>query len=261
MNGLILGLIGGAIAGGTSVLGSLTAIFQNNFKIQDEKLIERRLGIIIGLLFMLTAFSYLNPTLDKLYHGGFAADYELWSVVAAFVCGLLLVLLASEFIQDSLAEPKAESIPFRNDHILFLLLILVKNIPEGIAAGAAMNIGHAGISYSLLCFIGLHQLFQGVVAAMCLLSLGLDAELAFVGSLFLGFVAVISGIIGSVTSLEYFRLMPVLSAFAGGAMMSSPVLQFIQSIQRSKNHRLVLNPGVLNGLIIMLVFIIWKEIV
>lgn len=253
MSGLILGLIGGAIAGGTSVLGALTAIFQKKIKFQEEMIIERRLGVVLGFLFMLTAFSYLNPTLDKLYHGGFAADYELWSVVAAFVSGLLLVLLLSEFIQDSIAQPN-------NIHIMILLLTLIKNIPEGIAAGAAMNIGHSGISYSLLCFIGLHQLFQGVVAAMCLLSLGLESELAFVGSLFLGFVAVVASIIGSVMGQEYFRLMPVIAAFAGGAMISAPVSHFIKKIQNS-NKRFELNPGLFSGMIVMLIFIIWKEFV
>lgn len=256
MNGLLLGIIGGAAAGGTSVLGALTAIFQRNVKIHEERLIEYRMGIIVGFLFMLTAFSYLNPVLEKLYHGGLASDYELWSVVAAFVAGLLMMLLYSEFMQDSLAENDK----VRKENILLLLVILLKNIPEGMAAGAAMNIAHSGISYSLLGFIGMHQLFQGVVAAICLKNLGLENELALVGSMFIGFVAVIAGIFGSVMSQQYFMLMPVMMALAGGAMVSMPILRSIEKLKASQ-RKLELNPGVFSGLIVMLIFIIWKEFV
>lgn len=258
MNGLILGIIGGAIAGGTSVLGALTAILQGHSKseLADEKLIERRIGIVLGLLFLLTAFSYINPTLDKLYHGEFARDYELWSVIAAFIGGALMMLLHSEFMHDFLSDQDKS----KKENIMLLLNVLLKNVPAGMAAGAAMNIVHSGISYSLLGLIGMHQLFQGVVAAISLSGLGLEKELSFVGSLFIGFVAIVAGIFGSVMSQQYASIMPVVMALAGGAMISVPLLRIVEKMKTTQ-RKFVLNPGVLSGMIVMLIFIIWKEFI
>lgn len=255
MSALLMGLMGGAVAGVTSVLGALTAVVQNQKLVADEKSIERKLGIVLGLLFMLVAFSYLNPTLEKMYHGGFASDYELWSVVAAFISGLLLMLLFTEILQEGVAGERA-----KQESVMAILLILMKNIPAGMAAGAAMNINHQGLSYSLLSFIGIHQLFQGIVVALGLTRLGLEAELTIVGAMFIGFVALISGISGSVMSHHYFTLMPVLMAFAGGSMMSAPVSRLIEKIKNSP-RKIELNPGLFSGMIFTLLFIIWKELV
>lgn len=255
MSALLLGLMGGAVAGGTGVLGALTAVVQSHTLVTDEKSIERKLGILLGALFMLVAFSYLNPTLEKMYHGGFASDYEQWSVVAAFVSGLLLMLLFTEFLQEGVAGERA-----KQENVMSILLILLKNLPIGIAAGAAMNINHSGLSYSILSFIGIHQLFQGIVAALGLSKLGLEAELTIVGSMFIGFVAVISGIFGSVMSQQYFTLMPVMMAFAGGRLMSGPVSRTIEKMKNGP-RKIELNPGLFSGMIATLLFIIWKELI
>lgn len=255
MSALLLGLMGGAVAGGTSVLGALTAVVQNQTLVSDEKSIERKLGIVLGSLFMLVAFSYLNPTLEKMYHGGLASDYELWSVVAAFVAGLLLMLLFTEFLQDGVAGEQA-----KQENVTSVLLILIKNVPAGMAAGAAMNISHAGLCYSILSFIGIHQLFQGIVVALGFTKLGLEAELTIVGSLFIGLTAVISGIFGSVMSQQYFTLMPVMMAFAGGSLMSEPVSRWIEK-RKNNPGKLKFNPGLFSGTIMALLFIIWKELV
>jgi ZIP family zinc transporter len=253
MSGLLLGIIGGAAAGGTSVLGALTTLFQSNTLIADEKSIEQKLGILLGFLLLLASFSYINPTLKTMYHGGFASDYELWSVIAAFIAGPLLMLLFTEVAKEKIAGDE-----MKRENVQLILLVLLRNIPEGMAAGAAMNVDHSGLSYSLLSFIIMHQLFQGIIVSLSLMGLGLEAELTFVGSMFIGFVVIISGIFGSVVSQESFTLIPVMMAFAGGSMMSAPLSRIIEN-EKDGPRKLVLNSSLFSGIIVTLFFIIWKE--
>lgn len=255
MSGLLLGIIGGAAAGGISVLGALTTLFQSNSLIADEKSIEQKLGILLGILLLLASFSYFNPTLEKMYHGGFASDYELWSVIAAFIGGPILMLLFAEVAKEKIAGDEA-----KRENILLILRVLLRNIPEGMAVGAAMNVNHSGLSYSLLCIILMHQLFQGIVASLTLMSLGLEAELTFVGSMFIGFVVIISAIFGSVMSQEYFTLVPVMMAFAGGSMMSAPLSRVIEKLKNGP-IKFIFHRRLFSGIIVTLFFIIWKEFV
>lgn len=255
MNGIMMGILGGAVAGGSMAFGAISTIFQPQKISLEFNSMEKIFNFVLCGFFLAASFSYLNPTLEKNFHGGLTHNYELWSVVAGATAGLLLMLLFIELVHERVAKESSN-----HESIEKILMLMMHNFPAGMIAGVAMSIHHAGISYSLLCFIGLHQLFLGTLGARNLLSIGLEAELSLVGSLFISSIALISAILGTVLSQKYVTLLPVMLAFAGGCYIGIPANELIEKMKNS-SRKIELNPGLFSGMIVTLIFIIWKEFV
>ncbi len=255
MNGIFMGILGGAVAGGAMAFGALSTILQPQKMSLEFNSMEKIFNFVLCGFFLAASFSYINPTLEKNFHGGLTHNYELWSVIAGATAGLLLMLLFIEIVRERVARESRN-----HESIEKILFLMMHNFPAGMIAGVAMGIHHPGISYSLLCFIGVHQLFLGTLGARNLLSMGLESELSFVGSLFISSIAVISAILGTVLSQKYVSLLPVMLAFAGGCYVGIPVNEWIEKMKKGQ-RKIELNPGLFSGMIVTLIFIIWKEFV
>ncbi len=255
MSGIFLGILGGGVAGGAMALGAVSTIFQPQKISLEFKSLEKIFNFVLCGFFLAAAITYLNPSLEKNFHGSLSNNYELWSVVAGAVAGLLLMLLFIEIVRERVAGESRN-----HDFIEKILFLMMHNFPAGMIAGVSMNIHHSGISYSLLSFLGVHQLFLGTLGARNLMSMGLETELSFVGSIFISSIAMISAILGTVISQKYVTLMPVMLAFAGGCYVGLPANELIEKMKNS-HRKIELNPGLFSGMIVTLIFIIWKEFV
>ncbi len=239
MGGLFSGLLGGIFIGAATIIGALTIIFQDSL-IDEENFIERRLELFLGFVLLLTAFNFISPT---------------WDITFSFVSGMFFILFSKRFIERTndlnFSFHKREE----NRVALLLFLILIKNIPEGLAAGAAMNISHAGLSYSLLSIIILNSLFQGGMAAVCFRALGLDPILSTVGAMFIAIVGLGSSAFGGYMSKGNLQLISNILAFSGGAMMSRNVQEALSKVKVKS-----VNPTLVSGVVVTLILIIWKEL-
>jgi zinc transporter, ZIP family len=246
MNGLFLGLMGGVAASIATIVGALLIFFK--IKFNKESAFKLQLDFFIGLLLTITAVSLIYPTsIEKNINLG----------IAAFVLGFLILILSKIMLKNVL-----ESIAINNIEeqkaILFILVIMLKNIPVGLAAGASMNLSHGGLGNSLLTAIAFHNIFEGTVLALCFLSLGLDPLLAIIGVMGSGLISIASGLVGGYSSQESLIILPMLMAFAGGALMSTIMYEAIRLIIR-EFRKLLLSPSFVSAIVVMLIFIVWKE--
>lgn len=238
MGGLYLGFIGGAIAAGATTVGAMAIFFKNH---SQNSLLNFKLDFFIGLLLAITAFS--SPA---------------WSIVFSFMVGILFSkasrLLIENFFMASIALN-----PAQQKTVYLLFLIVLKNIPEGMAAGATMSLTHAGLGNSLLTVIVLQNLIDGLAAAFCFLLLGLSPFLAMLGAMATGLVELFAGIFGGFMGHEIAELLPVIIAFSGGAMMS-PTLESLLVKAKTESKKILVNPNFISGMVVTFIFIIWKEL-
>lgn len=241
IDGLILGILGGAVAGAAVVVGiALAFTISDQFK-HYEKGMGWRVEVILSLFFLLAAFSSYHPTAEKSF---------LWEILAAFLAGMVLMIFSSEFLRDLVAEKTTYD----------LLMICFRSLLIGVLAGTLMHISHPGTSYTLLGAVGIYQLFSGVAMAFHLLSLGLGMEIALIVSIFVGFLTIIAAIFGSVMTQQFSMIMPVLVSLVAGSMVSRPLLQYLEDAQ-SNQRKIKLSHNYFSGMMILLIFVIWRELV
>lgn len=238
MGGLYLGFIGGAIAAGATTVGAM-AIFLKNYS--QNSLLNFKLDFFIGLLLAITAFSSLS-----------------WIIIFSFIGGILFSKASRLFIINFFMAGIALS-PSQQKSVYLLFLIVLKNIPEGMAAGAAMSLTHAGLGNSLLSVIVIQNLIDGLAAALCFLVLGLPPFLALLGVMATGMVELFAGIIGGFIGREIAELLPVIIAFSAGAMMSATLENLLVKV-KEESKKMLVSPNFISGLVVLFIFIIWKEL-
>lgn len=238
MGGLNLGFTGGAIVCGATAIGAFSVFFGKELENPFAKL---KLDFFIGLLLVATAFSNPSPL-----H------------FLSFLLGILFMKSSRMIIENIFIKGMALS-EEQQKAVFIILLLMLKNIPEGIAAGATMNISHAGLGNSLLSAIVIQDLMDGTAAGLCFLSLGLSPVLAFGAATATGLIEFFSAVFGAIMSKEITELLMIFFAFSGGAMMSSIMEKaFIKA--REESLKILLKPSFVSGMVVMLVFIFWKEL-
>lgn len=239
MSGLLLGLIGGAVASGSTTVGGASVFFKKKFS--QDVLLKFRLDFFIGLMLAISAFSSLS-----------------WLVVISLFLGIFFIkfskLIISNIFLTSIALNSVDQ-----KSVFLLLLIMLKNIPEGMAAGASMTLTNVGASYSLLTIIGIQDIIDGTIAALCFLSLGLSPVVAFLGALGTGAIELFAAVFGGYIGKEIAELLPLTMAFAAGAMMSSTLEELLIQA-KEESRKILLSPRFARGVVVMFIFIIWKEL-
>ncbi|MBC7537807.1 MAG: hypothetical protein H7281_03240 [Bacteriovorax sp.] len=247
MNGLFLGLIGGAVVSIATIVGALLIYFKDNFN--SEPLFKLKLDFFAGLLLIITAANLLYPN---------SIEKNISLNVAAFFLGFLILILSKSILKIIL-----DTIVINNQEeqkaILFILIVMLKNIPVGLAAGASMNLSHDGVSNSLLTALAFHNLIEGTAVALCFLSLGLEPIMAVVGALVVSILAIAAGLFGGYFGQESLNILSLIMAFAGGALMSS-IIQEALGIAIREIRKILLKPNFVSAIVVMLIFIVWKEL-
>jgi ZIP family zinc transporter len=249
MDGLFLGLIGGALVSIATIIGGLLVFFKEHFNFYKDSLLKLRLDFFVGLLLVVTAANLLYPaTIEKNINLG----------IAAFILGVLFLILSKSLLKNLL-----ETIVINNDEeqkaILLILVVVLKNIPVGLAAGAAMNLNHPGVGNSLLTALVFHNLIDGAVLVLCFLSLGFDYFIASMGAVLVSFVTIVASLSGAYLSLGSVNILPLIMAFAGGALMSAIMFEAASFVRR-EFKKILLNPSFVSVVVVMLIFIVWKEL-
>jgi zinc transporter ZupT len=247
MNGLFLGLIGGAVASIATIVGALLIYFKDNFN--RESLFKLRLDFFVGLLLAITAANllYLNAIAKNLNLG-----------VVAFFLGILILILSKSLLKSVL-----DTIVINNQEeqkaIFFILVVMLKNIPVGLAAGASMNLSHDGVGNSLLTALAFHNLIEGTAVALCFLTLGLEPLMAVMGAMVVSILAIAAGLFGGYLGQKSLNILSLIMAFAGGALMSSIIREAL-GVAIREIRKILLKPNFVSAIVVMLIFIVWREL-
>jgi ZIP family zinc transporter len=214
------------------------------------------LGFASGVMVAASFWSLLQPAFEQSGEG----FGKSWPVIAGFVAGICFLLLLDtiiphQHIDNATPEGPESRLP---RSIKMILAVALHNIPEGMAVGAVfagvMN-GNAGLTVSgaLALSIGLaiQNIPEGAIISFPLRNEGKSRLGAFTWGACSGLVEPVAAIATMFFLGEEATFMPVLLAFAAGAMLYVVVEELIPSSQRGR-HSNIGTIGFATGFVLMM---------
>ena len=209
-----LGLIAGLWVGGSTILGALLTLLRTRLPGTRE---VPSMDFALGMMLAASAFALLLPAAQ----GSWAKGFEAFLVTAlmALAGALGMMLLARILSRGSSA-------------MLFVTAMMLHNLPEGLASGAA----YAGLdgmsSTSLVAAIMLQNIPEGFATVLAFRALGLSTPWALVGGISSGFVEILGGGLGGEFVRETQNALPMLLALAGGAMLQVTLRELLERLHQ-----------------------------
>jgi len=211
--GLSRALRGGALCALATAIGA-TPVWV--VKRLPQQLSDGLLGFGAGVMLAATAFSLILPGLDAAGRAGYSAWRAAGLISAGVMLGALALLALDRVAMDDPRDANRHLVPSRV--MLFVLAIVLHNVPEGMAVGVAAGGGLSGAE-GLAMGIALQDIPEGLVVALILVGAGMARSKAvFIGALSgvaEPVAAVLSAWAVGISSL----LLPWGLAFAAGAML------------------------------------------
>lgn len=233
----------------TFSLTTLGASFVFLFKKVNNKIMNYLLGASAGIMLSAAIFSLLLPAIEQ------AKNLKMNSIVIVSI-GLLLgsvLLIIGDKISSKFITNEQNS--FRRI-LLLVTSIVLHNIPEGLAIGVAFgsiiyNIEGATLisAISLTIGIGLQNIPEGAAISIPLRKEGLSRKKAFIIGTLSGIVEPLSAILGVILVLKVKVILPILLAFAAGAMLFVIIEELIPECMSDKNKNSI-------GIVTLLGFIL-----
>ena len=250
MDGLLLGLIGGSVSGLSTTIGAVPILMKNS-KI-GKFLSKINMDFVIGLMLSAAAFSLIWPAYHQVYadNSNNERNVQFLIISAALLGGIAFIKCAGILIEYVMRNN--ENMLKNKKSFLFIMAMMVHNFPEGLASGAAMTLpGNEGIS--LLGAIAFQNIPEGFATALSFITLGVNPWMSFLGTVITGLVELGGGVIGGYLSQQVHGLLPVLMAFAGGAMMSVVLSEMTEKL-KGQNFNFLVRPSFLSGVALVIVF-------
>lgn len=247
MSGWLLGMIGGGISGLSTTLGSVPILFKNPRIANILKKIN--MDFVTGVMLSAAAFALIYPAYTSAYAKNNHVIDLVW-VTLALIMGVVFINTCGKFLERLMKNN--ENAKQNKKAMLFVIAMMVHNFPEGLASGASMTLPNSQ-GFSLLTAIAVQNVPEGLTTALSFATLGLNPAYAFFGSMCTGIVELIGGVIGGHMSTHIDGILPILMAFAGGAMMSVTVVEIVERL-RAESFRFLIGPSFLSGILLMIFF-------
>ena len=250
MNGLVLGLIGGGISGLSTTMGAVVILIKNS-KI-GKFLYKINMDFVIGLMLSAAAFSLIWPAYQQVYAASAIDDRksQFFIISTALIGGIAFIKSAGKLIEYVMKNN--ENMRKNKKSLLFVIAMMVHNFPEGLASGAAMTLpSNEGLS--LLGAIAIQNIPEGFATALSFITLGVSPWMSFLGTVVTGLVELGGGVIGGYMSQQVNGLLPILMAFAGGAMMSVVLSEMAEKL-KGQSLGFLVRPSFLSGVALVIIF-------
>ena len=201
------------------------------------------LGFASGVMVAAAFWSLLQPAFEQAGEG-FA---NAWPVLAGFIAGMCFLLfldtiIPHQHVDDAKPEGPTSRLP---RSIKMILAVALHNIPEGMAVGvvfAGVMNGNANLTLSgaLALSIGMaiQNIPEGAIISIPLRNEGKSRVKSFVWGALSGLVEPVAAIATILFLGENATTMPVLLAFAAGAMLYVVVEELIPSSQAGKHSNI-----------------------
>lgn len=225
------------------------------FKKVNKTTLDAMLGLSAGVMIAATFWSLLSPAISM------AEELKMnsWLVVSlGFLSGGLLLYVGDK-IFDKLTRKKSNSHSIKRS-LMLIFSITLHNIPEGMAIGVAFgsvayNLEGATLAAAVMLAvgIGIQNFPEGSAVSLPLRREGMSPSKAFLWGNLSGIVEPIAAVIGAILVIKIKILLPILLAFAGGAMIYVVVQELIPESQTNKKKDLMALFTIL-GFMIMMIF-------
>lgn len=239
----------------TWAITSLGAAVVFLFKKMNKTTMDAMLGLSAGVMLAATFWSLLSPALEM------AENLELtpWLIVSLGVLSGGLLLYTGDKIFAKLTKKKSNSNSIKRS-LMLIFSITLHNIPEGMAIGVAFgsvfyNLDGATLTSAVMLAIGIgiQNFPEGSAVSLPLRREGMKRSKAFLFGVLSGIVEPISAVIGAILVIKIKILLPILLAFAGGAMIYVVVQELIPESQTNKKKDLMALFTIF-GFLIMMIF-------
>lgn len=189
------------------------------FKELPHKWNDTVLGYCAGIMMAASVLGLLLPAADMAGDGWGVA----WVVVGGMIGALFLNVL--DFVTPhlhhitGLEQEQHTNNATLNHVLLFVMAIAIHKLPEGMAAGVGFNGVNVGNAWTVTAGIALQNVPEGMVVISPLLVAGVSRMRTFFISLAIGLLEIVGVLIGFFAGGISQVLLPVMLAFAGGAML------------------------------------------
>jgi len=239
-NPVIQSLLGGIFTWFITLLGAFFVFFNRN---SNRKFFDCMLGFAGGIMLSASFFSLILPSIEYSKN----LNISQWIPVSiGFLSGGFFLFLLDKLIphlhlNTNISEKEGIKKPLQV-YFLFVLAIVIHNIPEGISVGVSFGSlkylktrETFSSSISLALGIGIQNFPEGLAVSLPLLASGLSKRKSFFYGQLSGIVEPIFAIIGALLTSIYFKMLPFALSFAAGAMIYVIVEEVIPETQKSEN--------------------------
>lgn len=241
----------GMVGFGATALGSLPGFFLHKL---SDKAEDVMLGGSAGMMLAAAIFSLLLPSIEaseKLFSNELLAT--AWVILGVFL-GVLFLLLVNALTPHIHADHVHEGpdIEVKSGIWLFVLAIIIHNIPEGLAMGISFSAEDMQIGVPLTVAIALQDFPEGLAVVLALCTTKISRAKAVGIGIFSGLMEPVGALFGvSLTSgLGY--IYPLGLALSAGAMLFVVFHEVIPETHR-RGHHTMATVGLMVGFCIMMV--------
>lgn len=200
---------------GATLVGSVLGFF---IKELPHKWNDTVLGYCAGIMLAASTIGLIVPAFET------GAEILPWWLIALGVMAGAFFLNVIDFVTPHMHTITGLDIEEHHNNasinrvMLFVLAIAIHKFPEGIAAGVSMN-GDGVASWGVTLGIAFHNIPEGMIIIAPLLLAGVSHARTFLISLAIGLLEVVGVLVGYWLGAVSATMLPVMLAFAGGAML------------------------------------------
>ncbi|HJS02331.1 MAG TPA: ZIP family metal transporter [Variovorax sp.] len=244
-------LVGGMIAALATALGTLPVLLSQQF---SQRSYDTMLGFGAGVMLAASSFSLVIPGLAAAKAQGASAWGAGGIVGAGIVLGALLLLaidraVPHEHFVKGLEGPQARTL---RRVWLFVLAIVLHNLPEGLAIGVAFAGTDPVGAAALTTGISIQDVPEGMVVALALRGVGYGRLGSAALGIVSGLVEPIAAVFGAVLISVSAGMLPWGLAMAAGAMLFVISHEVIPESHR-QGHEAFATGGLILGFVVMMV--------
>lgn len=238
---------------GTALGAAIVLMLRNGI---SEKTNNAMLGFASGVMVAASFWSLLQPALEQSGDG----IGNTWPVLVGFAAGICFLLLLDTIIPHQHVDERHSEGPRSRltRSTKMILAVALHNIPEGMAVGVVFGGVLGGnteltIAGALALSIGMaiQNIPEGAIISVPLRNEGKSSGKAFMWGVTSGLVEPIAALVTIFILKGNSSVMPILLAFAAGAMLYVVVEELIPSSQKGK-HSNIGTIGFALGFILMM---------
>jgi ZIP family zinc transporter len=241
MSGMVAGIVAGLITGFSTIIGALPVLKKETRTWNPWRSLN--LDFAIGMMLAAAAFNLIGPAYKSSPHSTFG-------VSLALALGVVSIYSLSHLIHR--VSPTEWSSHRRA--WLFVTAMMLHNLPEGLASGAALSANTISTSngWTVVGAIVFQNFPEGLATAAAFLSIGFSRKAAFFGAAMTGVMEIFGGTLGGVFASITSASLPFILAFAGGAMISVTLEEIFVKARETKMKYLIQREFVMGALAVVL---------
>lgn len=244
-------LLGGFAAFAATAAGALPGAFLQSI---PQRIEDSMLGFAAGMMLAASSFSLILPGLEAAQQWAGSATWGSLIITGGMALGVLLMLGLDQFTPHEHCEggpcgPGHERV---SKVWLFVLAIVLHNLPEGMAIGVGYAQGDLDIGVPLTTAIALQDIPEGLAVVMALRTIGvLPGRAALIGAAS-GLMEPVGALLGFGLTSGLALAYPIGLGLSAGAMIFVVSHEVIPETHRN-GHQTFATIGLMIGFAVMMV--------